>query len=186
MAWVPVNRSVFTHRKTMKLADVLDIPEVYAVGHLVALWTWAMDNAPTGSIPSNTSARMLARAAEFPGNPQTFVDALTEAEYLAQTEDGYEIPNWMEYGGKLLVQQEKDKAHWESLSLYAHHKEEVFERDGYACVYCGSPLNLSLDHVIPQSRGGSHEPTNLVTCCRSCNSSKGDKTPAEWKRAQSK
>jgi hypothetical protein len=64
---------------------------------------------------------------------------------------------------------------------YRTFKDEVFERDGYACVYCSSPLNLSLDHVTPQSKGGGHSPDNLVTCCRSCNSSKGAKSIAEWK-----
>jgi hypothetical protein len=108
MAWVPVNRSVFTHRKTMKLADLLDIPEVYAVAHLTALWTWAMDNAPSGFIAGDTSARMIARAAEFPGNAQVFLEALLESDYLVYANDAYELPNWMEYGGKLVTQQSKN------------------------------------------------------------------------------
>lgn len=63
---------------------------------------------------------------------------------------------------------------------YLKFRAEVFARDGHACFYCGSPMNLTLDHVVPQSRGGSHDPENLVTACRSCNSSKGAKTPEEW------
>jgi hypothetical protein len=124
MAWVPVNRSVFTHRKTMKLADVLDLPEVYAVAHLTALWTWAMDNAPSGIIPADTSARMIARAAEYPGAAQTFVDALLASQYLSQSDEGYEIPNWMEYGGKLLVQQERNAT---KQALYRKRKDSLQE-----------------------------------------------------------
>lgn len=45
----------------------------------------------------------------------------------------------------------------------------VFERDGFGCHYCGSQGRLSLDHIIPFSKGGSHEPENLLTACLPCN-----------------
>lgn len=59
---------------------------------------------------------------------------------------------------------------------------EVFERDGWACVYCGSEDDLTCDHVIPLVRGGTNDNENLATACRSCNSSKGDKLLCEWER----
>ena len=68
-------------------------------------------------------------------------------------------------------------------SKYRKHQEFVFKRDAWQCVYCGSTEDLTLDHVIPQSRGGSDKAENLVTCCFSCNSSKGARTPEEWKGA---
>lgn len=61
-------------------------------------------------------------------------------------------------------------------------RAEIFERDGHLCVYCGSSEDLTCDHVIPLVRGGSNEHANLATACRSCNSSKGDKTLEEWPR----
>lgn len=66
-------------------------------------------------------------------------------------------------------------------NTYRKHTLKIFQRDGFRCVYCGATENLSLDHVIPQSRGGSHEPDNLACCCLTCNSSKGDRTPQEWR-----
>jgi len=49
----------------------------------------------------------------------------------------------------------------------------VMERDQYRCVSCGSWEGLSLDHIHPLSKGGSDDPDNLQTMCRSCNSAKG-------------
>lgn len=63
------------------------------------------------------------------------------------------------------------------------HREVVMEREGRSCKYCGSPGPLTLDHVIPRSQGGSDEPQNLVPACRSCNSSKGGRTPEQWRTA---
>jgi 5-methylcytosine-specific restriction endonuclease McrA len=48
-------------------------------------------------------------------------------------------------------------------------------------VYCGSVKQLTLDHVIPKSRGGKNTWNNLVTCCFTCNLKKGNKTPDEAK-----
>lgn len=66
---------------------------------------------------------------------------------------------------------------------YRQYKAAVFLRDCYRCVYCGATENLTLDHIIPQSQGGAHDPDNLCACCRSCNSSKGARTPEEWRAA---
>jgi 5-methylcytosine-specific restriction endonuclease McrA len=61
-------------------------------------------------------------------------------------------------------------------------RKNIFIRDGHACQYCGSvlpSLRLTLDHVIPRSRGGRSEWQNLVTCCYPCNNRKGNLTPEE-------
>ena len=55
-------------------------------------------------------------------------------------------------------------------------RREVFARDGYACQYCGRQSNdLTLDHVVPRHRGGTHTWDNLVTACKACNHRKGGK-----------
>ena len=51
----------------------------------------------------------------------------------------------------------------------------VFERDEYTCVFCSSVEDLTLDHIIPWSRGGEDTVTNLRTLCRSCNSRRGNR-----------
>lgn len=61
---------------------------------------------------------------------------------------------------------------------------EIFKRDGFKCLYCGStPVEkaLRVDHVIPVVAGGTNDPANLVTTCFDCNAGKGD-VPLEKKK----
>lgn len=55
-------------------------------------------------------------------------------------------------------------------------RQEIFERDGYTCVNCGSTEkeSLEIDHIMPISKGGKTEPSNLQTLCRNCNIRKGN------------
>lgn len=58
----------------------------------------------------------------------------------------------------------------------------VFLRDRFQCQYCGEffpASELTFDHVIPRSRGGRTNWTNIVTACTSCNLTKSNRTPAE-------
>ena len=59
-------------------------------------------------------------------------------------------------------------------------RRALFARDGWSCVYCGtSGGRLTLDHVVPRSRGGGSVWENVVTACAPCNLRKGDKLPEE-------
>lgn len=53
---------------------------------------------------------------------------------------------------------------------------KVFVRDGFECVVCGALHDLTIDHIWPQSKGGTNEEGNLQTLCRTCNSRKGSRT----------
>ena len=57
-------------------------------------------------------------------------------------------------------------------------RANVLLRDQYTCQYCGSShSDMTIDHVMPKSKGGKFEWTNLVTSCEPCNQKKGDRTP---------
>lgn len=58
----------------------------------------------------------------------------------------------------------------------------IYKRDDYMCQYCGCFKNLTIDHVIPRSRGGVDSWENMVVACMPCNTHKGNKTPEEWGR----
>jgi 5-methylcytosine-specific restriction endonuclease McrA len=50
------------------------------------------------------------------------------------------------------------------------------------CFYCGGLDRIEADHIIPVSRGGRHSVGNLISACRWCNASKGNRFVSEWKR----
>ncbi|MGK9369051.1 HNH endonuclease [Melioribacter sp. Ez-97] len=59
-------------------------------------------------------------------------------------------------------------------------RKNILKRDGHRCAYCGrGDLPLTVDHVVPKSRGGSDTWENLVAACLPCNNKKGDRTPDE-------
>ena len=59
-------------------------------------------------------------------------------------------------------------------------RKEVFIRDNYTCQYCGRQASgLTVDHVIPRSRGGKSVWENIVASCASCNRRKGNRLPRE-------
>jgi 5-methylcytosine-specific restriction endonuclease McrA len=59
-------------------------------------------------------------------------------------------------------------------------KKNIMRRDGMRCQYCGKTHKiLTIDHILPKSRGGTDEWENLVTSCIECNNKKGNKTPEE-------
>jgi 5-methylcytosine-specific restriction endonuclease McrA len=60
-------------------------------------------------------------------------------------------------------------------------RQAIYKRDNFRCVYCGSDEKLSLDHRIPEFRGGTHAKENLATACMACNGSKRDLTEEEFR-----
>jgi len=60
------------------------------------------------------------------------------------------------------------------------NRANLFRRDGYRCQYCGTRKGpLTIDHVVPKTRGGVDSWENLVSACVKCNNKKGDKMPDE-------
>jgi len=58
-------------------------------------------------------------------------------------------------------------------------RRNIFLRDNFKCQYCGKGGTLTIDHVMPKSRGGDDNWENVVVSCVRCNNKKSDKTPQE-------
>ncbi|MGE0885792.1 MAG: HNH endonuclease [Blastocatellales bacterium] len=62
------------------------------------------------------------------------------------------------------------------------NRHRILARDHYRCQYCGkrgTAFDLTLDHILPRSRGGRTVAENLVAACQTCNNRKSDRTPEE-------
>lgn len=114
MAYVEAHAGLKDHLKTKKVARFLQIPKPQAIGHLLCLWWWCQEYAQDGDL-SDFDEYDIAEAAEWEGDPQTFVDALLNcgarggAGFLKIDEDtgAMVVNDWYQYGGKLFVKRQQ-------------------------------------------------------------------------------
>ena len=130
----------------------------------------------------------------------------TGAAEVVDTEDAhfqtYDFASWRELSA-LKAELERERHEWIGLvkgvlavpsvirlTRFDRHRKvrvplsrrNIYLRDGNVCQYCGRRFptpELSLDHVVPRSRGGDSSWTNLVCACTECNSRKAARTPVE-------
>lgn len=103
-----LDSSLPNHRKLKKFARMLDVSKAEALGRLALVWIWAAEYAPDGVIPPAFDALDVADAAEFPGSPDGFVEALVEAGFLEYADNGgLLVHDWQAYSGKLIANRAK-------------------------------------------------------------------------------
>lgn len=61
-----------------------------------------------------------------------------------------------------------------NVKVPAKRRRDVFRRDGNICLKCGAKENLTIDHIVPVSKGGLSRMFNLQSLCSKCNGEKGD------------
>ena len=91
MAFIQVQQSLVSHRKTLRLARLMGVDRHAAMGRLVALWLWCLDNAPDGVLSDDVDDKMLADVmgwTEEMGEPFDLVEALHTAGFIAFAEAG--------------------------------------------------------------------------------------------------
>jgi CRISPR/Cas system Type II protein with McrA/HNH and RuvC-like nuclease domain len=59
-------------------------------------------------------------------------------------------------------------------------RQNIKEEWNHKCAYCESEENLTIDHIVPQSKGGLDTTKNVVCCCKSCNHDKGHTPWEDW------
>lgn len=159
------------------VADLTD--RVGREGPLFAIRLWQHRQRTGALIPGDNAAGAIERHAGWTRKRGVLAAALVASGIVKQTSQGLRIADpfdlgsveWMGESASTPVTQPRP---------WLAHSETVYARDGHLCRYCGrAPSRFTLDHVDPKSRGGSHDPANLVTACGSCNSRKGARTPEE-------
>lgn len=141
---------------------------------LLMLWMTAWRQVPCGSIP--TDEEVIAALIGMP--PKVWAKhRRVLLRGWAEADDGRMYHNTLVE----LVQRMLDARGVDRTRQDARQKQFVAirERDGRACVYCGHTKYLTLDHLLPLSRGGDNDERNLAMACRPCNSKKGARTPEE-------
>lgn len=101
--WIELHQSLPTSRKIMKLKRELSIKKPTAIGHVVLVWLWALDNAMDGDLTDFTDED-IAEVADWPEKTAgAFVKALVSSGFLDKLPDGsLFIHNWDKYAGRLI------------------------------------------------------------------------------------
>lgn len=118
MAWIESHQEVAHHPKTRKLARRLGVDLATAIGHLHALWWWALSYAEDGNLHKHTDED-VALGALWDAEPRTFVDALVDCRWLDRDGESTVLHDWDEYAGRL-VDRRKANAERKRLSRARH------------------------------------------------------------------
>ena len=163
--WIQVYSNLPQHPKTTKLADELGLasaalnPNVLAVGLVVSLWTWAIQNAYNVDL-SGCSQRAIAEACLWKKKPETLVKALQKAGFL---DADMKLHDWEEYACLLVEQEENRRAKTRDRVKRYRDKKAA---DGNAP--CNAPCNVTdtpcnaptkPDHTIPDITVPDYLPT---------------------------
>jgi len=116
----------------------------------------------------------VARAIIMTFKDTVFVEEFDSNRVLRSVHAEFRVPSVIRRRTYINVRRRREQSSMKRLRIYM--------RDKFRCQYCGDKKNaaeLTLDHILPRSRGGDNSPVNVVTACLPCNNRKADRTPAE-------
>ena len=116
----------------------------------------------------------VARAMIMTFKNSVYVEEWDGDRVLRSAHDEYPVPSVIRRRTYINVRRRREAAGTKRLRIYM--------RDKFRCQYCGEKkgaTELTLDHIMPRSRGGDNSPINVVTACIACNSRKSNRTPEE-------
>lgn len=116
----------------------------------------------------------VARAIIMTFKDSVFVEEWDRDRVLRSVHAEFRVPSVIRRRVYINVRKRREQSSMRRLRIYM--------RDKYRCQYCGEKKGsseLTLDHILPRSRGGDNSPINVVTACVKCNNRKSDRTPEE-------
>ena len=116
----------------------------------------------------------VARAVIMTFKNTVYVEELDGDRVLHSARESFPVPSVIRRRTYINVRRRREASGMKRLRIYM--------RDKFRCQYCGEKTpagELTLDHILPRSRGGDNSPVNIVTACVPCNNRKSDRTPAE-------
>src|ERR687896_924056 len=116
----------------------------------------------------------VARAIIMTFKNSVYVEEWDGDRVLRSAHDEFPVPSVIRRRTYINVRRRREQSGMKRLRIYM--------RDKFRCQYCGEKKAagaLTLDHILPRSRGGDNSPVNVVTACVRCNQRKGSRTPEE-------
>ena len=195
MAWIESHQSLLRHPKTSLLLGYLQRDRYAVIGHLHALWWWALDLADdAGRLPKGTSDAAIADGAGWPvEDAASFVRALKLSGFMERR--GYQLHDWNDYTWRYHNSKELHQGKSQS-GTFGNHKRWHEDRGAIApdCEYCQSATResshseslanreSSLPH-LPSSPTDPTESTEATSATRNGTSARGHRlnfTDVEW------
>lgn len=153
--WIQVEDTIRDHDKIFKLSDILGITDAHAVGLMVCLWTWVAANAPDGDL-SEFPPRAIAAAAKWEKSgakaAARFCDALREARFVEQLEDGRTVVrNWDKRQGMIVdyLERQREKTKERVRKYRERKKKEKFSEEIISNENCNVTETLPKGNVTP-------------------------------------
>ena len=116
----------------------------------------------------------VARAIIMTFKNTVFVEEFDGDRVLRSAHDEWPVPSVIRRRTYINVRRRREQSGMKRLRIYM--------RDKFRCQYCGEKkgvAELTLDHILPRSRGGDNSPVNIVTACIKCKNRKSNRTPEE-------
>jgi 5-methylcytosine-specific restriction endonuclease McrA len=116
----------------------------------------------------------VARAIIMTFKNSVFIEEWDGDRVLRSARDQFPVPSVIRRRTYINIRRRREASGMKRMRIYM--------RDKFRCQYCGEKhgvVDLTLDHILPRSRGGDNSPLNIVTACIACNNRKGNRTPEE-------
>ncbi|MDI6816870.1 MAG: HNH endonuclease signature motif containing protein [Actinomycetota bacterium] len=162
-----------------------DLADIEPLGRLlfIGLWTIADREGRLQDCPRKIKAQVL------PYDDVEIGELLSELEvkgfvqrYEVKGSNYIQIENWHKHQNPHHMEVPSEipapkgaKNKYNHRPVTKKQRERIFKRDNYGCVICGNSADLSIDHIIPVSKGGTSDDENLRTLCGLCNGKKGNR-----------
>lgn len=164
VSWIAMQQSLLTHRKTIRATAILKCDRHKFIGHMAALWWWALDNADRDGSLHNTTVTEIAEGSGWgTRKAENFTAVLVAVGFLDEIEGGYRLHNWEKHTRRFYDGQEKKEGASDA-GKYGNHVRWHVEKGvtSEECEYCIAPNRVA---IHPESGNQSlphspHSPTN--------------------------
>jgi len=140
--WMELHQEMPRHKKILVLARLLKVDRRYAVGLMIDLWTWSLDNADSSGNLSGMTADDIEMALDWPAKKSgKLIEALLKANLLEDRGGAYALHDWSDYTGKLSERRESKREQDRKRQEKRRNKKCDIEREkGTAKDICHAPV----------------------------------------------